>query len=96
MTTPMSLEAPGEAKASWLADARESIEALARRARTYDTTFTADDLRRLVGEPAHPNWVGGAFSSARRLGIITPAGYTTSSTRSRHRGVIRKWKAAGK
>lgn len=97
MPTPMALDTTRNGpKADWLADAREAIEALARRSRTTGAPFTADDLRKIIGEPAHQNWPGVAFSSAYRLGIIEPAGFTTSTTRSRHRGVIRQWKAAGR
>lgn len=94
MATPAALST--NPKADWLADARDAIEALAVAHRRADTAFTADDLRRIVGQPDHANWVGAAFSAAHKLGIIRPVGYTTSRTRSRHHGVIRTWKAAGR
>lgn len=95
MARPAALDSPRGAKADWLADAREEIETLARRTRTSGDTFTADDIRTRVGAPDHQNWPGIAFSSAHRQGIIEPAGFTTSTTKSRHRGVIRTWRAAG-
>ncbi len=80
-------------RADWLADAAEAIAALAHRAAQTNTAFTADDLRAMIGEPDHPNWIGAAFSTARSTGQIKAAGYTTSRARSRHGGVIRRWRA---
>ncbi|OSM43499.1 hypothetical protein [Nesterenkonia sp. PF2B19] len=81
-------------RAEWLAEARESIEALAAWSAKYGTTFTADELRLMTGEPDHPNWFGSAFNTARIARIIEPVGFTTSRARSRHGGVIRTWRAA--
>lgn len=94
MSVPMALDTPQGEKADWMQDAAEAIDALAARSAKYDTTFTADDLRKMIGEPGHPNWTGTAFSAARQNRVIEMAGFTTSTAKSRHRGVIRTWRAA--
>lgn len=93
MSAPAALDL--DEKATWLADAAGAIRSMASRSR-HNTgwTFTADDLRDMVGEPGHPNWIGVAFNAARTLGVITVYGYTTSRSASRHGGVIRVWRAA--
>jgi len=53
---------------------------------------TADHLARAIRRPPHPNQIGAAFSTARAQGFIEAYGYTTSSTPSRHHGVIRTWR----
>ncbi|MDZ5077900.1 hypothetical protein [Nesterenkonia sp. HG001] len=80
-------------RADWLTGAREAIEALAARSARTGAEFTADDLRRMIGEPDHPNWFGSAFNTARIARIIEPVGFTISRARSRHGGVIRTWRA---
>jgi hypothetical protein len=40
----------------------------------------------------HPNHVGAAFAAARNLGYIEGAGYTTSTSTTRKRGVLRTWR----
>jgi len=72
---------------SWGSDALATIIGLAHS----QPTFTAQDLTREMRPAPHPNMVGAAFSAARNLGYITAAGYTTSSTPSRHHGVVRVW-----
>ena len=71
----------------WGADALATIIGLAHSL----PTFTAQDLTREMRPAPHPNLVGAAFSAARNLGYITAAGYTTSTTPSRHHGVVRVW-----
>ena len=72
----------------WGADALDAIVELA----ASRDSFTAVDLMQVVRPAPHSNMVGAAFSAARNLGFIEAAGYTTSSTPSRHHGVIRKWR----
>jgi hypothetical protein len=72
----------------WSADALATIIALSN-AQAY---VTADHLTRAMRRPPHPNMAGAAFSAARSLGFIEAYGYTTSSTPSRHHGVIRTWR----
>ena len=82
MTAAMVLE-----DAEWGADALATIIALS----LVSSQFTADTLRQEMRPPPHPGMVGAAFSAARNLGYITAAGYTTSTTPSRHHGVVRVW-----
>lgn len=86
MSTPAALQV--DPKGDWLADAREAIEALARTGRK----FTSDDLREMVGDPAHANWFGNAFNSAHQAKIIKPVGFRQSRAKSRRGGVLREWK----
>lgn len=54
--------------------------------------FTANDVRDLgVPEADHPARWGALFSAMRARGVIAPVGYTTSTRRSRHGGVLRIW-----
>lgn len=54
--------------------------------------FTADDIRREVGEPRHPNHWGALFRSCRIEGLIAPEGVTQSTTKSRNGGLLRVWR----
>lgn len=96
MVKAMALEPPAGAKAAWMADAGEAIETLARRARQSNSTFSSDELRRMVDPPDHPSWAGHAFTAARTRGIIKPVGWRISTSRSRSGGPVRVWRAAGK
>lgn len=71
----------------WSADALATIIGLSHS----QELVTADDVRREMRPAPHANMVGAAFSAARSLGFIESAGYTTSTTPSRHRGVLRTW-----
>lgn len=72
----------------WHEDAVSTIVALAHAHRT----ITADDVRREMRTPPHPNHLGAAFTAARQLGYIEADGYTTSTSPSRHHGVLRTWR----
>ena len=63
MTRPAVLETD---PAVWRAEALDYIEARVRAGHTV----TADDLRRDLPEPAHPNHVGQVFNILARRGII--------------------------
>ena len=54
-------------------------------------TVTADDLRRDLPEPAHPNHVGQVFNILARRGIIERTGWGTSTCRARKHGVRSVW-----
>lgn len=95
MSAPAALDL--DEKATWLADAGDVIERLAKRDRDLGIAFTADDLREhfdVIGQPADPNWIGNAFTTARTLGVITADGFAVSTCPTRHGGVIRVWRAA--
>jgi len=72
---------------TWLEDAVATIDRLSRSR----DEFTADDLRREMREPAHPNWPGQAFSVARSRGYIQAVSHSISSARSRKNGSLRTW-----
>lgn len=90
---PMAL---ADAKHTWLVDAEHHIAALVARSRRNDTTFTADDLRKLTDPPDHGSWVGVAFSQAKARGDIEAVGYVAAQTKTRNGGALRVWKVAGK
>lgn len=71
----------------WFPDALATITGLAHA----QATVTADDLRRELRAPQHPNHIGQAFSAARAAGVIRPVGYRTSNTPTRKNGVLRVW-----
>jgi hypothetical protein len=81
-------------QAAVLADETWSEDAVATIIRLSHTQayVTADHLASNLRRPPHPNQVGAAFSAARSQGFIEAYGYTTSTTPSRHHGVIRTWR----
>jgi hypothetical protein len=84
MTAAMALDD----RIDWNEDALATIVALSNA----QSIVTAEDLNREMRKPPHPNMAGAAFTAARSLGFIEAYGYTTSSTPSRHHGVIRTWR----
>lgn len=42
--------------------------------------------------PDHPNRWGALFRAAMTAGLIVPVGFTTSTRRSRHGGILRVWR----
>lgn len=90
------LEPKNGAKAAWMEDAQEAIEALAREARSAGSTFCSDALRERIEPPDHASWFGVAWAAASRRGIITPVGWAISKTRSRSGGPVRVWQPLGK
>ena len=53
--------------------------------------FTAEDVRRHVGDPVHPNAMGARLNAAARKGIIECTGITTATRADRHASVLRVW-----
>lgn len=75
----------------YAAKAAEAIELLARPLQGTRWSFTAEDVRRMIGDPPHPNVLGAALSAAARAGTIVAVGWT-DSTRTAARGrPLRKW-----
>ena len=95
MSAPMAITL--DEKADWMASAREAVEQLADDSRTYGSTFTADDLYRLISRPEteaqRRYWPGAVFRSAEATGLIVKAGYSNSTSRSRRGGARYEWKA---
>lgn len=61
-------------------------------------TFTADDLRAVVGDPPdgeHVNGVGGLFLRASKAGRIAFAGYKVSTRPAARGRPVRCWRGAG-
>lgn len=91
LTGPVAL--PDE-KHVWLTDASHAIEALATRYRRTGMPFTADDVRAMIGEPAHGNWFGIAFAAARNHRVIEAVAFGTARAKSRNGGTLKIWRAA--
>ena len=73
----------------WLGDAVATIHSLSMG----QEFVTADDLRRELRPPAHPNWPGIAFGMARKAGYIEAVNTTTSKAKSRNHGSLKVWAA---
>ena len=84
MTRPAVLETD---PAVWRAEALDYIEARVRAGHQV----TADDLRRDLPEPAHPNHVGQVFNILSSRGIIERTGWGTSTCRARKHGIRSVW-----
>jgi hypothetical protein len=72
----------------WKEDAAAAIEGLARALRE----FTADDLRREMRMPPVANWIGLAFTAAKREGVIESVESTVSKSKSRKNGSLKTWR----
>lgn len=96
MSTPMAIAL--NEKADWMDAAREAVEQLANDSLACGTTFTADDLYRIIDRPEteaqRRYWPGSVFRSAEASGLIVKAGYSNSRSRSRRGGARYEWKAA--
>lgn len=53
--------------------------------------FTAEHVRRIAGDPEHPNAFGARFNAAARAGIIRKVGYELSTRPTLHRHPIAQW-----
>ena len=71
----------------WLEDAVATIVGLS----IDKAEFTADDLRKEMRPPAHPNWPGIAFGRASKDGLIEKVNTATSQAKSRNHGSLRVW-----
>lgn len=84
MSRPMALETDPDV---WRSDALAYVESRARAGHIV----TADDVRRDLPEPHHPNAVGGIFLSLSRRGVIVKAGDHPATTKSRRHGHSYAW-----
>ncbi|MDI3330662.1 MAG: hypothetical protein QJR09_08000 [Micrococcus sp.] len=75
-------------KGAWIADAIDYIVTRARRV----GTVTADDLRRDLPEPHHPNAFGTVFLIASSRKLIEQVDGGPSKIRSRHGGHRGVWR----
>lgn len=82
-------------RADWMRDAEHAISALVTGYHRTGQTFTADDLRGIVGQPDDIHWPGTAFKVAHARGEIEPTGqYVRSTRRARKGSILAVWKAA--
>jgi hypothetical protein len=72
----------------WKEDARLAIVRLS----LTESTFTADDLRRVMRPAPVGNWVGLAFTSAQRAGLIEWVRYVKSTSKTRRGGSVSVWR----
>jgi len=56
----------------------------------YD--FTAEDVTAEIGQPPHPNAMGGVFLRASRKGLIVPVGVKRATRDARHASMLRVWR----
>jgi len=58
-----------------------------------DRTFTAEDVRAVVGDPPnHPNAMGARFLAAAKAQLIVRVGYCTPARSSRHANALAVWR----
>lgn len=84
MSRPAVLEVDPQ---TWRAEALAYVESRVRAG----LTVTADDVRRDLPEPAHPNHVGQAFAILSRRGLIEQVNRSRSTCRARKGGDHRVW-----
>jgi hypothetical protein len=66
--------------------------AIARLA-TINATFTAEDVRAVVGDPPnHPSAMGARFLAAAKAGLIERIGYQRPVRASRHANPLAVWR----
>ncbi len=75
---------------AWKEAAERGLDYLIRRG----TTFTADALRELVGDPPGPNSLGALFRAAAQQGRIERVGFQPATRPERHAAIQSIWRAA--
>jgi hypothetical protein len=55
-------------------------------------SFTAEDVRRLAGDPSRDNAIGARLSAWARTGKIRTVGYTQATRAPRHASLLRVWR----
>lgn len=98
MTTGEELKAAGIAQAldnpttpPWKVVARQAIDELAAR---YHP-FTAEDVRRMVGDPPTEKVIGAIFNAAARAGVIKRVGFVQTRRPSSHATMTSQWIGRG-
>jgi hypothetical protein len=74
----------------WRKRAQRAISSLCERG----IPFTAEDVRRLAGDPDSQNAMGAALGKASREGLIYTSGFTKPQRASRHSNMLRLWHKA--
>lgn len=72
----------------WIQRADEAIARLAREG----VEFTSEDVRRIAGDPEHPNAMGGRFNAAARRRLILCVGRRPAERPSLHGHELRVWR----
>ncbi|AQA26216.1 hypothetical protein BTZ20_4475 [Rhodococcus sp. MTM3W5.2] len=77
----------------WWAGAMAALKAAAATGREFDSY----DLTEWYGinGPDHPARWGGLFASAKKEGLIEPAGFCVSRRPTRSGGITRRWRGRG-
>jgi hypothetical protein len=75
---------------AWAELARHAVADLC----STGATFTAEDVRRLAGDPEAPNAIGSVFHQISDEGWIKLVGYRKSTRPDAHGRVIAVWMAA--
>jgi len=76
----------------WIERADNAIRALA----ASGAEFNSEDVRRLAGDPEHPNAMGGRFSVAARRGLILCVGRRKAERPTLHAHELRVWVGTGR
>jgi hypothetical protein len=88
LETQLSMDAALDHAEDWAERAERWFHSV-----NHGVSFTADDLRELVGDPpAHGDAMGAVFRSAARAGLITCTGTTTSKRPDAHGRLLREWR----
>jgi hypothetical protein len=74
----------------WVERADWTIRNLAARREP----FSAEDVRRIAGDPVHPNAMGARINAAAKRGVIVKAGVVKASRTERHANEMRLWVGA--
>lgn len=77
-------------------DWRERCDAEIARQASNGWTFTAEDIREVVGSPKnHPNAMGARFRRAAQKGVIVVVGFKLGTRPESHARLLRKYKGSG-
>lgn len=80
------------------ADWRWAMEQAIRQLAASGRHFSADDARRIAGDPpigTHPNSAGAVFNRMARQGVIRMVGYTRSARVVGRGNTVREWVGRG-
>jgi hypothetical protein len=76
----------------WKQRADAAIKSLA----ASGARFTAEDVRRIAGDPSHPNALGARIFEAARKGQIRRVGTTRAQRVGRRMGTLAEWMGTAK
>ena len=76
----------------WKVRAEAAIYVLAKRGQS----FTAEDVRAVVGDPTRPNAMGALFRLASAHGIIERVGFSKPVRPSRHASMMAVWRGVAR